>query len=126
MVSRWVPDRRDIIWINFDPQAGREMKALHPLLVLSPRAVNDKTSVLIGLPMSTQDYNATNPFAIPLAGKDGLAGKGEKTGYIITNQPKSLDWRARGAKAHPWKQAPEDVFQAACEGLNQIIAICAE
>lgn len=119
MASRWVPERRDIIWINFDPQAGREMKSHHPLLVLSPRSVNDKTSILIGLPMSTQDYNATNPFAIRLDGRGG-------PGYIITNQPKSLDWRARGAKPHPWKQAPEDVFEAACEGLNQIIAICTE
>lgn len=116
MVSRWVPDRRDIIWINFDPQAGREMRSLHPMLVLSPRAVNDKTSIVIGLPMSTQAYNETNPFAVRLDGTDGA-------GYIITNQPKSLDWRVRGAKAHPWKQAPEDVFEAACESLDQIIAI---
>ena len=52
---------------------------------------------------------------------DGPGG----TGYIITNQHQSFDWRARGAKAHPWKQAPENVFEAACAGLNQIIAICA-
>jgi mRNA interferase MazF len=119
MVTRWVPERGDIIWINFDPQAGREMKAHHPMLVLSPRAVNDRTSVLIGLPMSTQDYNASNPFAVALLGRGG-------TGYIITNQPKSLDWRARGAKPHPWRRAPDGVFQAACDGLNQIIAICSE
>ncbi|MDY0023252.1 type II toxin-antitoxin system PemK/MazF family toxin [Arenimonas caeni] len=117
MVSRWVPDRRDIIWINFDPQAGREMKSRHPMLVLSPRAFNDKTSLVIGLPMSSQAYNETNPFAIRLDGDGG-------PGYIITNQPKSLDWRVRGASAHPWQQAPEDVFESACEGLNQIIAIC--
>ena len=33
----WVPDRRDIIWIDLNPQAGREMKDLHPMLVLSPK-----------------------------------------------------------------------------------------
>ena len=119
MVARWVPDRRDVIWIEFDPSAGREMKSRHPLLVLSPRAVNDRTSIVIGLPMSTKDYNATNPFAVRLEGRDGT------TGYIITNQPKSFDWRERKAKAHPWKQAPEDVFELACEGLNDIISICA-
>ena len=119
MVSRWVPDRRDIIWIDFDPQSGREMKSRHPMLVLSPRAVNDKTSIVIGLPMSSQDYNATNPFCIRMEGRDGSVG------YIVTNQPKSFDWRERGAKAHPWKQAPSDVFELACESLEQIIQLSA-
>ena len=32
----WCPDRRDMIWINCNPQAGREMKDIHPLVVLSP------------------------------------------------------------------------------------------
>jgi len=43
---------------------------------------------------------------------------------VIGNQPKSFDWRARGAKPHPWKRAPDDVFQQACETLNQIISLC--
>ncbi len=34
----WTPSRRDMIWIDCDPQAGREMKDIHPLLVLSPRS----------------------------------------------------------------------------------------
>ena len=119
MVARWVPARGDIIWIDFDPQAGREMKSRHPMLVLSPAAVNDRTSIVIGLPMSSQDYNATNPFAVPLE----VAGT---VGYIITNQPKSFDWRQRKAKAHPWKRAPPDVFELACAELNQIIEIGGE
>jgi len=120
MVSRWVPDRGDIIWIQFDPQAGREMKSRHPMLVLSPRAVNDRTSIAIGLPMSTQDYNASNPFAVRVEGDDGGVG------FILTNQPKSFDWRERSAKPHPWKRAPPLAFEMACEGLNQIIAIAGD
>ena len=38
--SAWVPDRQDIIWIDFSPQVGQAMKDLHPMLVLSPRAFN--------------------------------------------------------------------------------------
>jgi mRNA interferase MazF len=117
MVTRWVPARGDIIWIDFDPQAGREMKSRHPMLVLSPATVNDRTSIVIGLPMSSQGYNATNPFAVTMEGPDG------EVGYIITNQPKSFDWRQRKAKAHPWKRAPDDVFELACAELNQIIEI---
>ena len=87
------------------------------MLVLSPTAVNDRTSIVIGLPMSSQDYNATNPFAVRMIGADG------KAGYILVNQPKSFDWRVRKARSHPWKRAPEDVLELACAELNQIIAI---
>nr|WP_029043965.1 type II toxin-antitoxin system PemK/MazF family toxin [Cupriavidus sp. WS] len=113
----WAPDRRDIIWIDCNPQAGREMKNLHPMLVLSPKAFNERTGIVIGLPMTTAEFNDTNPFAIQFKGPKSM------TSYVLAHQPKSFDWRARGAKAHPWKQVPADVFSAACEQLNQIIAI---
>ena len=117
MVSRWVPDRQDIIWIDCSPQAGREMKDRHPLLVLSARAFNDRTSLVIGLPMTTAASNAGNPFAVHYAGADGTDS------YVLCHQPKSFDWRARDGKPHPWKQAPPNVFTDACGILDQIIAI---
>jgi mRNA interferase MazF len=40
------------------------------------------------------------------------------------NQPKSFEWRARNAKPHPWKHAPETVFEQARETLNQIVSLC--
>ena len=113
----WSPERRDIIWIDCNPQAGREMKDGHPLLVLSPRAFNERTGIVIGLPMTTADYNDANPFAVRFVGATGVVS------YILIHQPKSFDWKRRGAKAHPMKQAPENVFVEACEALNQIIAI---
>ena len=105
----WSPDRRDMIWINCNPN--------HPLLVLSPKAFNERTGIVIGLPMTTARYNDTNPFAVKFEGPQGLAS------YVLGHQPKSFDWRARKAKPHPWKQVSEDVFALACETLNQIIAI---
>jgi mRNA interferase MazF len=113
----WSPDRRDVIWIDCDPQAGREMKGAHPLLVLSPKAFNERTGIVIGLPMTTAASN-TNPFAIKFSGTKGVVS------YILTHQPQSFDWKMRAAKAHPLKQVPENVFSLACESLNQIIAIC--
>lgn len=117
--KRWAPDRRDVIWINCNPQAGREMRNFHPLLVLSPNAFNERTGIVIGLPMTTAEYNATNPFALR------IDSPGKKASYILVHQPKSFDWRARGAKPHPLKQAPEDIFALACRALNQIIDIVA-
>ena len=113
----WAPDRRDMIWINCNPQAGREMRDIHPFLVLSPKAFNERTSIVIGLPMTTSTFNETNPFAVKFAGPQ------RKASYILGHQPKSFDWRVRQAKPHPWKQIPEDIFALACETLNQIITI---
>jgi mRNA interferase MazF len=113
----WCPDRRDMIWIDFNPQAGREMKDVHPLVVLSPRAFNDRTGIVIGLPMTTATYNDTNPFAVKFKGSRGAAS------YILGHQPKSFDWRMRNARSHPLKKVPEDVYARACETLNQIIEI---
>ena len=93
------------------------MKDLHPLVVLSPRDFNERTGIVIGLPMTTAMYNETNPFAVRFKGPRGASS------YILGHQPKSFDWRARKAKPHPLKKVPEESFALACETLNQIIDI---
>ena len=113
----WIPERRDVIWIDCNPQVGKEMRDVHPLLVLSPKVFNERTGIVIGLPMTTATYNETNPFAIKFIGAKDVVS------YILTHQPKSFDWKMRRAKIHPMKQVPEDVFASACESLNQIIEI---
>jgi len=113
----WVPDRSEIIWINFNPQMGREMRDMHPMLVLSPKNFNDRTGIVIGLPMTTAEYNNTNPFAVKFSGHRGV------TSYVLAHQPKSFDWRQRGAKLHPWKHVSKEILTTACELLNQIIAL---
>ena len=124
MVSRktaWVPERQDIIWIDCNPQAGREMRDRHPFLVLSPQAFNARTSLVIGLPMTTADYNADNPFAIDSGPARGRT-KG-KTSYVLCHQPKSFDWRIRKAAPHPARKLAPKYFQEVCTVLNQIIQI---
>lgn len=119
--AAWVPDRQDIIWIDCNPQVGSEMRDIHPMVVLSPRAFNDKTGLVIGLPMTTAAYNATNPFAV-----DAGSATGRKTGlksYVLCHQPKSFDWRLRRATPHPLKRMGDRPFEESCALLNQIIAI---
>lgn len=118
----WVPDRQDIIWIDCNPQVGQEMRDVHPFLVLSPRIFNAKTSLVIGLPMTTAQYNSDNPFAVAV----GNAASGRKAGqvsYVLCHQPKSFDWRLRKAKAHPLKKLSDALFVHVCERLNQIIGL---
>ena len=113
----WVPDRRDMIWIDFNPQVGNEMKDEHPMLVLSPKAFNERTGLVIGLPMTHAPSNERNPFAVKYT-----TTKGEVC-YVLAHQPKSFSWRDRRARPHPWKQVPSPLFAQASEELNGIISL---
>jgi mRNA interferase MazF len=97
------------------------MRDIHPFLVLSPRIFNEKTSLVIGLPMTTADYNADNPFAVAVGSASGR--KSGQTSYVLCHQPKSFDWRQHKAKAHPLKRLPDALFVQVCERLNQIIQV---
>ena len=87
MVRRHVPDAGDVVWLNFTPQAGYEQAGHRPALVLSPAAYNDKTSLMICCPMTTQIKQY--PFEVVLSGAPPSA--------VLADQVKSLDWRSRNA-----------------------------
>ena len=87
MVRRYVPDAGDIVWLNFTPHAGHEQAGHRPALVLSPAIYNDKTSLMICCPMTTQIKNY--PFEVLIAGNPPSA--------VLADQVKSLDWRSRKA-----------------------------
>jgi mRNA interferase MazF len=117
----WVPERQRIIWIDCNPQRGKEMRDVHPFLVLSPKAFNERTSLVIGLPMSTASYNADNPFAVAV----GVAGgrKAGQTSYVLCHQPKSFDWRLRGGAPHPMKSLTDARFAEVLALLNQVMQL---
>jgi len=97
------------------------MRDLHPLLVLSPSAFNERTGLVIGLPMTTASYNATNPFALAIGTARGR--KVGQTSYVLCHQPKSFDWRLRGGKPHPLGMLADAPFAEVCERLNQIVRL---
>ena len=97
------------------------MRDIHTFLTLSPRAFKDRTSLVIGLPMSTADHNADNPFAV-VAGP-AKTRKANKTSYILCHQPKSFDWRARKASRNPLGRLPDNAFARVLEVLNQIMML---
>lgn len=88
MSRTYVPDAGDIVWVNFDPQAGHEQAGHRPALVLSPAAYNAKTSLMVCCPMTTQIKNY--PFEVLIEGPAPSA--------VLSDQLKSLDWRKRRAK----------------------------
>lgn len=86
----YVPDRGDVVWLQFDPQEGHEQAGRRPALVLSPQAYNSKTSLAILCPVTSRIKGY--PFEVPLP--QGL----QVTGAVLSDQVKSLDWHARQAE----------------------------
>ena len=113
----WVPQRAEIIFIEHSPHAGKEMPGLHPLLVMSSAAFNQRSSIVIGFPMTHASFNADNPFAVAVLGPKA------EVGYVLAFQPKSFDWRARKARRHPWGEGHLKVLSAAMKKLDAICGI---
>ena len=88
MVGRYVPDTGDIVWLQFDPQAGHEQAGHRPALVLSPVTYNKTRGMMICCPMTSQIKGY--PFEVVVSQAP--------PSVILSDQIKSLDWKAREAK----------------------------
>jgi mRNA interferase MazF len=87
MTTGYVPGLGDLVWINFDPQAGREQSGRRPAVVLSPASYNGKVGLAIFCPITSQ----TNGYPFEAALPEGLP----IAGVVLADQFKSLDWSAR-------------------------------
>jgi len=86
----YVPAPADIVWISFSPQTGHEQAGYRPALVLSPKAYNAIVGLALFSPITTQVKGYPFEVTIP----KGL----EVVGVILSDQIKSLDWKARKVK----------------------------
>jgi mRNA interferase MazF len=87
----YVPDRGDVVWLDFNTQAGHEQAGRRPALVLSPAVYNGKTSLMVCCPVTNQAKGY--PFEVPVA----PAGGAKLSGVILADQVRCLDWRQRNA-----------------------------
>lgn len=85
----YVPDRGDLVWLQFDPQIGHEQAGTSPALTLSPRAYNEKVGLAIFCPVTSNEKGY--PFEVKIEEQ-------KIRGVILADQVKSLDWRKREAK----------------------------
>lgn len=85
----YVPERGDVIWLDFDPQAGHEQAKRRPAVVLSPAAYNGRTSLALCCRVTSQVKGYPFEVAIPAGGR--------VQGVVLADQVRSLDWRARRA-----------------------------
>jgi mRNA interferase MazF len=100
MARGFIPDRGDIVWLQFTPQAGHEQAGRRPALVVSPKVYNKKVGLALFCPITS--HIKGYPFEV-------LIPSGSKvTGAILSDQIKSLDWRVRDAKRIA--KAPREVI----------------
>lgn len=85
-----VPDRGDIVWLNFTPQAGHEQAGHRPALVLSPAKYNRASGMMLCCPMTTQVKGYPFEVVVDLPG--------EAPGVVLADQVKNVDWNARRAQ----------------------------
>lgn len=105
------PERGDLVYLDFNPQAGHEQAGHRPAIVLSPKNFNQKTGFTICCPITKQKKGY--PFEVELP--DGLP----ITGVILTDQVKSLDWKARNLFIKA--QAPESVLEDCLDLIQTIL-----
>lgn len=88
--AKYVPDRGHMVWLKFDPQAGREQAGHRPALVLSPKQYNSKTSLAVVVPITSSVKGYPFEVRLPEGGK--------VAGAVLADQVRSLDYVAREAK----------------------------
>lgn len=97
---RYVPDRGHLVWLSFDPQAGREQAGRRPALVLSPAGYNGRARLALVCPITGQVKGY--PFEVVLPSGLAIAG------VVLADHLKSVDWEIRRAKLAG--EAPADVM----------------
>jgi mRNA interferase MazF len=90
MPRGYAPERGDVVWLQFTPQAGHEQAGRRPAITLSPRTYNEKVGLGLFCPITSQTkgypFEAQLPEGLPI------------TGVALCDQVKSLDWKSRKAE----------------------------
>jgi mRNA interferase MazF len=111
MVKEYIPDRGDIVWIEFNPQTGHEQAGRRPALIISPGLYNGKVGLALMCPVTSKRKGY--PFEVELPNDLKVSG------VILADQIKSLDWRTRHAEYIC--KAPAEVVTDVLEKIKVLI-----
>ena len=84
--TKYVPERGDIVWLDFNPQLGHEQRGRRPALVLSYKTYNERIGLAIFCPITSKEKGY--PFEVKIEGS-------KINGCALSDQVKSLDWSVR-------------------------------
>ncbi len=109
--KKYIPERGDLVWTNFDPAAGHEQKGKRPALVLSPASFNKKIMLAMVAPVTSRARG--HGFEVPL--------EGEKIkGVVLCQQVKMIDFSERGLQFA--EKASESVISDALARVRAIVS----
>jgi mRNA interferase MazF len=107
-----IPDRGDLVYLSFDPQAGHEQAGRRPAIVLSPKSFNQATGFAAFCPITNQTKGY--PFEVKLTQEDII------TGVILSDQIKTLDWKA--IRCEIVGQAPTAVTKEVLDKIHTFLS----
>lgn len=87
--NNYVPERKDIVWLDFEPTKGKEIGKYRPALVLSSQSYNKQTGLLICSPISTSIRGSSAEVEI-----DNL----DKPSVVAASIVQTLSWQQRKVK----------------------------
>ena len=109
-MTSYIPERFDIIFLDFEPKKGKEIGKYRPILVLSSKEYNKKTGLLICCPLSTSIRGHLSEVSV---------GDLEKPSIIAASIVQTLSWQDRKAKFI--KKIDHEVFEAVLQRLLPLI-----
>ena len=108
----YVPKKGDIVWIDFNPQSGREQAGRRPALVISSTLYNRRVRLALVCPITTKVKGYT--FEVPIP--EGLA----VSGVVLADQAKSFDWQTR--RAEFICRMPDNILIEVIAALERLLA----
>jgi mRNA interferase MazF len=108
----YIPERSDVVWLDFDPTKGKEIGKYRPALVLSSQPYHRATGLMICCPISTSIRGGVTEVLI-----DGL----DRPSVVAANMVQTLDWRAR--KINFLFKAREDTMIAVYQRLLPLMGV---
>jgi mRNA interferase MazF len=108
----YIPDRGDLVWLDFTPHAGHEQGGRRPALVLSPRAYNSRAGLMLACPITNQVKGYPFEVLLPPA----LAA----TGAVLSDHVKSIDFAAR--RTEPIGKVPDSVIDDVVAKLTPLLS----
>lgn len=113
MARSYLPNRGDVVWISLNPQTGHEQAGRRPAVVVSPLAYNRKVGLALLCPVTSQIKGYPFEVIIP----QGL----KLSGAVLSDQVKSLDWRAR--RAELICTLPRDTIDEVVQKLSTLVSL---
>lgn len=106
-----VPERGDVLWLNFDSDTGHEQRGRRPAVTISPRSYNSRNGLLIACPITTAVKGYTFEVVLP----EGLP----VSGSVLADQVRTFDWRAR--KPRRICSLPKEVTDDVVDKLSVLV-----